>query len=252
MSRFHNVVAALGGLRLSRFSNQIDLGISRAELEATTLEDEIERIDKGRYEQEFTVQGYSEAQAEVESIEFLRHDGAAVPFTMTWGQRHEWAVITEAVVTSLKWSTEAVAQRRFELRLAAQSRFLLGRTLFSSFRDGLVTEPRVGRKIELGLIAAGQVGALTLHAVLPPGVLGTAPRFEAAFETDVAAEPWSVPVTRATAAPIEEPGGQIVRLDGDQAPVTDPFWALRVSAVAGTDNPTAYLLAAAVVHKPRG
>lgn len=261
---FANRIFAYGVYRFSWSANTVKLAESRAKIDATYgTEGAQKHQQKGRFECECSFGGELLEEFERGIIEELARDKDFLPFTLATedfglvGDRARFLVAWIRGFTSESGSGDV---RTYTVELEPDSPVYRGSVLFNSLgkagqnsigtRDG-ITAPLAGQGLELGTLGPGQEAVISYHPVKPPGPSGADLVVSGTIQTNTSNTAWETNAVDRLALPAVD-GDQnfeahLLTIDGDQDEITDTWWRVNFSSVAGED-PTMHALMAITIR----
>lgn len=263
-----NLIILWGGRRIGRDSNSVTLPWKRKGVESAGFEDAAAMPLKGPLEMGVQVQGAG-THTDAAIINELANAVTSIPFGLLLDSDATQLKVPGGVVSAVGDNALFLSANNFELQKKIQRGALfdfsatlqasdrnwhgnvlycgLGQTPLATAGSPFTSTPfNAGALLAAAPPALGYQLACALFVCDPPGIAGTTPTLNVVLES-AAAVGFSSPTTRLTfqqvvptsggAQVLANPGGQILYLDGDVTPVSDPYWRVKM-AVAGTNTPT--------------
>lgn len=245
---FVNVPFAWNGRRLSFDSNSLDVQPMREELEASTFEDKVDKVELGLHKGTINVKGFSSIDLERDHLLPRVVDAGSHPFTLPQsdgGAAGGPCVLTLAKLKGVPFTREHGQLVQFEAPLIMDDRFDDGFVMFQSYGTAGVTAATTGPVVNVGALLATQELILDVHVLYPPGVTGTTPTLGGKLKSS-AVVGFTSPTDRVTLDSMDDTWrSKRYTLAG---PVTDAYWRLDLDNPGGTDTPKFFILAAAAIR----
>ena len=240
----------VGSYRVSTQASEATQTFQRAEIDDMTLEGAfIATIQKGLYNAALDFKGYSFDQMDKSLIEAMRDDTSPdrVVLKVVYTDAGTFATTGKAKLTAFDWMWKHGDLARFQATAKPSTEWLIGEVLHDGVGTAGWTVPTQSTPIEAGAVGAGQEAWIAWGAADPDGLTGTNPAFDVEVESDTS-NTFAAPVQRMVVPQITTGARSgMIYIDGDVTPISDTWWRINLTTVAGTD-PTLRLLAIIVVR----
>lgn len=240
----------LGGHRISRDANRVGFGpIGRTRVPAETMEVKSGRYELGRWQGEFTIQGYTDEELEARFLaELAKTTAPTTPLTMFLepgnGAAGEMVAQMSGCAFDINFTGEQGQLQGFEISGSAHDRGMIGEILRSSIGTAGITGIGDGTAVNLGAISATQKMVVIYHLLNFPAAEGTTPTLDHKIQS-ATDEPFTTPADRAVLTQLTDtPVGLVAEIAG---PVTDTWWRHSVTAVGGTGTPKLWVVVSAAI-----
>ena len=255
-----SLYAGFGGRRVSSDATEVSFNATRSALEASSVEDESMKYEKGTYSPDLGWSGLVDSDFGFLQAAEIKADVPSPFFCFAPpGDRGGLAVFQQAHLLGFgPFGGAHGAIATFTANVVGDGdAYLRGHVLYNGMRsnDGVVTASGSTTPVEAGSLGAGQVLGALFVVPDPPGVDGTGVTISMALESDVDAL-FSTPVTQLTSSTFVQsapsagqlliPNAEIKELDGDSSPITDTFY--RVTWTVSGTGPAIYPMAAIAIR----
>lgn len=243
---WRDTVFSIDGLRISIGANSVALNLSRVEVDSEMFEDMGDASEKGSYKQSLEISGaHSQAEHDllvamsvptsppVPFISFRDSSAASLAAGGPAGPvvaQGTPCLFMDAKVFGVESTRAKNALVSYKAKLRSGGSYLfVGKVLYTNVGAAALTTAGgvvVTVPVLVGALGAGQLLAVAVAAVDPPGVPGTTPSCAVRLLHD-AAVGFTTPISAHTFTPFTKPGGQMFTLDGDTNPLAgETYWAL--------------------------